>query len=271
MMDTPRPANPFAQNGRPLILGHRGAAGHLPENTLPAFQQAVDWGADGLELDIHQTADGVIVVCHDEFVERTTNGRGLIKEKTLAEIKQLDAGYHWTNDGGQTFPHRGRGFVIPTLAEVFAAFPNLWINIDMKQKEPPLVRPFIDLIRQYGREQDVMVGSFHAETVSAFRRDLPEAASVATLPETRRLFVLSRLRLDRFYRGGGQAVQPSEYNGRLHVVTSRFIQTAHRHGLAVHVWTVNDPAAMQRLADWGVDGLMTDFPDRALRLFRRLL
>lgn len=265
------PTHPFAQNGRPLILGHRGAAGHLPENTLPSFQQAVDWGVDGLELDIHLTADGVLVVCHDEFVDRTTNGRGLIKEKTLAELKQLDAGYHWTSDGGQTFPFRGQGFTIPTLEEVFAAFPERWINIDMKQQEPPLVRPFIDLIHRYGREQDVMVGSFHAAAVDAFRRGLPEAASVASLPETRRLFILSRLGLGRLYGGGGQAVQPSEYNGRLHVVTPRFIQAVHRCGLALHVWTVNDPADMQRLAAWGVDGLITDYPDRALRLFGRLL
>jgi len=270
MPQTAMPANPFARDGRPIILGHRGAAGHFPENTMLSFQRAADWGVDGLELDIHLTADGVVVVCHDPFVERTTNGRGLIKEKTLAEIQQLDAGYQWTSDGGQTFPFRGHGLTIPTLAAVFTTFPHLWINIDMKQKEPSLVRPFTDLIRQHQMEHNVLVGSFHSETVAAFRRALPEAASIASLRETARLLALSRVGQGRRFTSAARAVQPSEYYGRLHIVTPRFMMAAHQSGTAVHVWTVNEPADMQRLADWGVDGLITDYPDRALRLFRRM-
>lgn len=269
MTDAPKPTHPFAANGRPVILGHRGAAGHLPENTMRSFQQAADWGVDGVELDVHMTADGIVVVCHDEFVERTTNGRGLIKEKTLAELQTLDAGYHWSQDGGQTFPFRGQGLTIPTLAEVFTAFPHLWINIDMKQKEPSLVRPFTDLIRQRHMEHNVMVGSFHTETVHEFRRTLPEAASVATMRETGSLLALSQLRLERLFRSPAKAVQPSEYHGRLPVVTPRFIAAAHRRHTAVHVWTVNEISDMQRLAAWGVDGLISDYPDRALRLFGR--
>ncbi|MBK8931434.1 MAG: glycerophosphodiester phosphodiesterase [Chloroflexi bacterium] len=270
MQDAPGPSHPFARNGRPIIIGHRGAAGHLPENTMLSFQQAADWGVDGLELDIHLTADGVIVVCHDEFVERTTNGRGLIKEKTLAELQQLDAGYHFTPDNGQTFPFRGQQFTIPTLEDMFTAFPNHWINIDMKQKEPSLVRPFVNLIRQRHMEHNVMVGSFHRETVAEFRRALPEAASVGSLRETARLLAQSRLGLGRWFRSPAKAVQPSEYHGRWRIVTPQFIQAAHQSGTAVHVWTVNEPADMQRLVDWGVDGLISDYPDRALRQFGRL-
>jgi glycerophosphoryl diester phosphodiesterase len=261
-----KPTKPFAQNGRPVILGHRGAAGHFPENTMLSCQQAVAWGVDGLEIDIHQTADGVLVVCHDETVDRTTNGVGLIKEKTLDEIKQLDAGYRWSGDGGLNHPFRGQGLTIPTLEELFTTFPNHWINIDMKQKEPSLVRPFIQLIRRCQMEEQVLVGSFHAETVHEFRRGLPGAGTAGTMGETARLFALSRLGLGRLYRSPARAMQPSEYYGRLRVITPRFIQTAQRRGTAVHVWTINETADMQRLIAWGVDGLISDYPDRALKL-----
>lgn len=233
---------------------------------MRSFQLAASWGVDGLELDVHQTADGVLVVCHDEFVERTTNGRGLIKEKTLVELQMLDAGYHWSQDGGHTFPFRGQGLTIPTLEEVFIAFPHLWINIDMKQKEPSLVQPFADLIRQHHMQRQIMVGSFHTQTVHEFRRALPEAASVATLGETRTLLMLSSLGLGRLFRSPAKAVQPSEYYGRWPIITPRFVKAAHQNDTAVHVWTVNEVSDMQRLIAWGVDGLISDYPDRALNL-----
>src|SRR5512136_1719024 len=120
---------------RVLLMAHRGGEGRWPSNTLFAFEQAVRLGVDALEMDIQRTADGVIVVRHDPFVESTTDGSGVIHDFTLAELKRLDAGYTWTQDGGQTFPYRGRGITIPTLKEVFQAFPDMNLNIDIKPVE----------------------------------------------------------------------------------------------------------------------------------------
>ena len=144
-----------AENGRisskVLLMAHRGGEGVWPSNTLYAFQQAAALGADVLELDIHATRDGVLVVRHDPFVESTTDGQGYICELTLAEIQRLDAGYTWTADGGQSFPFRGLGITIPTLEEVLAAFPNVRLNIDIKPEDPAVVAPFVALLRKYDK------------------------------------------------------------------------------------------------------------------------
>lgn len=263
------PKEPFADERGMIVMAHRGGSGRWPENTLLAFQNAADLGVDGLELDIRSTADGALVVIHDEVVERVTNGRGPVNGFTLAALKQLDAGYHWTNDGGQSYPFRGQGVTIPTLAEVFAAFPHLWINIDIKQSEPPIVAPFVALLREMGMVEQVCVGSFAVETVRQFRQACPEAATAASLPEALRLFALNRVGLGRLYRGGATAMQLPEVQGRLRIVTPGFVRAAHRRGVAVHVWTVDDVAGMRRLQQMGVDGLITDYPDLLLKLVGR--
>ncbi len=269
MRKQPLPINPFAQNGDVIVLAHRGFRGQYPENTLLSFQKAAELGVDGLEMDIHSTKDGILVVSHDATVERMTNGSGPIKEMTLAELRQLDAGYRWTPDAGQTFPFRGQGITIPTLEEVFTAFPQFWINVDIKQSEPPIVTPFVAMIRRFDMAARMMVGSFDAATVHQFRQECPEAATAATEAEARRLVILSKLGLGRFYRGQAQALQLPEWNGRVRVITPRFVRDGHGGGTAVHVWTVNETADMQRLIEWGVDGLITDYPDRLLTLLGR--
>ena len=255
-----------------MVLAHRGWRGLYPENTMLSFQKAAELPIDGLEIDIHSTADGVLVVCHDPTVDRTTDGNGRIQDHTFAELQQLDAGYRFSPDGGKTFPFRGQGLTIPTLAEVFESFPNLWINIDMKQESPDLVRPFTHLIRQHHVAHRLCVGSFSDQTVADFRRACPEVARTASHAEVVRLYVLNKLWLARFYWGQGHALQIPEIDEDtgLRLVTPRFVQAAHRNNIAVHVWTVNEPADMQRLLDMGVDGLISDFPDRALRLLGRL-
>lgn len=270
MREKQSPANPFAQNGNVIVLAHRGFRGQYPENTMLSFQKAAELGVDGLEMDIHSTKDGVLVVSHDATVDRMTNGPGPIKEMTLAELQQLDAGYRWSPDGGQTFPFRGQGITIPTLEEVFTAFSQFWINVDIKQSQPAIVTPFVEMIRRFGMAERMMVGSFDAATVTQFRRQCPEAATVASEPEVRRLFIMGKLGLSRFYRSGARAMQLPEWNGRIRVITPRFVKDAHRTGTAVHVWTINETADMQRLIAWGVDGLITDYPDRLLKLLNRL-
>ena len=130
-------------------MAHRGERGHAPENTMIAFERAAKLGVDALETDIHQTKDGVLVVCHDDTVNRMTDGAGQIKEMTLAEVQAFDAGYRWTPDDGKTFPYRGMGHTIPTLEALFATYPNMWINIDVKQTEPNIVPQVVEMVRRH--------------------------------------------------------------------------------------------------------------------------
>ena len=161
----------FAQfEQRPLVMAHQGGNGLWPDNTLYAFERAAAMGVDVLEMDLHSTADGVLVVMHDDTVDRTTDGSGPIQSLTLEEIKALDAGYRWSADEGQTFPFRGQGITVPTLEEVFAAFPDVALNIEIKQAEPSLVEPFCQLIRAYGMGERVLVASFHQESIKACRQ-----------------------------------------------------------------------------------------------------
>lgn len=239
-----------------------------------AFQNAVRWGVDALEIDIHASRDGVLVVAHDPVVDRVSNGHGAIRDKTLAELREYDFGYQWTADHGRTFPFRGQGVTIPTLEELLAAFPQMWINVDIKQTDPPIVPRFVEQVRRHGLARNICVGSFDNGTVREFRRQLPQAATAASINEVRRMVMLNRMGLGRLFRSGATAFQIPETHEGTRVVDPQFIQAAQR-GLwrqraAVHIWTVDAVADMQRLMDWGVDGLITDYPDRLLkRLGRR--
>lgn len=242
-------------------MAHRGGEGRWPSNTLFAFEQAVKLGVDSLEMDLQRTADGVLVVRHDPFVETTTDGSGFIHDFNLIDLKKLDAGYTWTEDGGQTFPYRGRGITIPMLEEVFQACPGMQLNIDIKPGEPEVVHQFCELLHSFGRLEKVTVGSFHDNQLRLFRKLCPQTPTAAGVAETRTFFLLSRLFLDRLYQPQAQAFQIPEYAGALHVATPHFIRAAHAQGIPVHIWTVNEKADMLRLIDWGVDGIMTDYPD----------
>jgi len=258
-------AHPFFRKHHPvLVMAHRGGRGLAPENTMVAFQQAVALGVDVLELDIHSTADGVLVVIHDETVERTTDGQGPVHGYTLAELKQLDAGYHWSADGGKIHPFRGQGITIPTLEELFVTFPRMRMNIDMKQKAPSIVSAFVRLIIAHDMVEQVLVGSFSDASIARYRRHLLEGVTAASLTETRLFYLLAKLGLTRFYHPAAQAFQIPEQYGRWRI-GPRFIEAAHRCQMEVHIWTVNDVADMRRLIDWGVDGIITDYPDRLLR------
>lgn len=267
----PRPEIAFFERGADvLVMAHQGGDGLWPSNTLYAFERAVELGVDVLELDVHSSSDGVLVVIHDDTVDRTTDGSGRVNELTLAELRALDAGYDWSPErAGESFPFRDQGLTIPTLAEVFEAFPDHRINIEIKQLSPGIVAPLCELIRAYGREESVLVGSFHDTALSAFRSACPEVATSAGPGEVRRFFVLSTAFLGALFRPVADAFQVPEYQGELHVVTSRFVQAAQGKNVDVHVWTVDEPADMERLIALGVDGIITDRPDRLLALLGR--
>ncbi|MEA3439442.1 MAG: glycerophosphodiester phosphodiesterase [Chloroflexota bacterium] len=265
----PVPDHPFLDLPKPLVMAHRGGMGLWPPNTLYAYERSVQMGVDVLEMDIHMSADGTIIVRHDPTVDATTNGSGTINDLTLAEIKSLDAGYIWTGDNGQSHPFRGLGITIPTLEEVLDAFPGIRLNIDIKPEEPEIVPVFAQVLRDYERLDSVLVASFHDAQLERFRRLCPQTATAAGVSETRSLYILNRLCLGDIYQPKAEAFQPPEISNGRRVVTERFVREAHAHNMEVHVWTVNELEDMQRLLDWGVDGLITDYPDRLLSLLGR--
>jgi glycerophosphoryl diester phosphodiesterase len=253
----------------PRVIAHRGASGHAPGNTLEAFRLAVEMGADILEMDLQLTADGRVVVIHDDTVDGTTDGSGAVSDLTLAEVKALDAGYRFERPAGE-FPFRGAGVVIPTLEEVLEAFAGTPLNLEMKTPAGPrIAEALAGVLRRHRAEDRVLVASFSAEILERFRELMPGVATSLAESEVRTLYVLHRAFLDRWYRSPGVAVQVPERSGGLHVVTPSFLAAARRLGLQVHVWTINDPADMRRLVDLGVDGIITDYPDRLAAVLRR--
>jgi glycerophosphoryl diester phosphodiesterase len=260
---------PFFNHKGVMVIAHQGGEKLRPSNTMPAFEHAVALGVDVLEMDMHATQDGVLVLMHDDTVDRTTDGSGLIQEMTLAEIKALDAGYYWTNDDGQTYPYRGQGITVPTLAEIFQAFPNMPMNIEIKQQSPSIIESFCALIQEYAMAEQVLIPTFHPDTMNEFRAQCPGVATSMTEPEIRTFFGLNLAGLGALFSPPGQAFQVPERSGNLQIITPRFVEGAQKRNVAVHVWTVNDPADMERLIETGVDGIITDRPDLLLEILGR--
>ena len=254
---------------RPAVIAHRGGAGLRPENTMPAFRHAVALGVDVLEMDVRSTSDGVLVLMHDRTVDRTTNGTGPVDSFTFEQLRKLDAGHRWSPDGNRTFPFRGQGITVPTLEEVFAAFPLVRMNIEIKQTKPSLVEPLCRMIRDFKMTNKVLVASFQAEALTELRRDGAEDPTAASGNEVRTLLTLNWVSLAAGHSPAAHAVQVPEYGAGLYVLTQSFIDAAHNRNLQVHAWTINEAVDMQRLLAMGVDGIITDHPDRLLKLLGR--
>jgi glycerophosphoryl diester phosphodiesterase len=265
----PIPQHPFFNSDDVWVMAHRGGRGLWPENTLYAFERAVESGVDILEMDIHSTKDGTIILLHDSTVDRTTDGTGPVNDINLTDLKKLNAGYHWTADEGLTYPYRSQNIVVPTLEEVFLAFPDFHLNIEIKQTQPPITGPLCETIREFNMVNNVLIASFNMDTIKEFRNTCPEVATTAGENEVRMLYVLSRLYLGKLYNPPAEAVQVPEYRGDIHVATDRFVRAAHNRNIAVHVWTINDKSDMLRMLDIGVDGIITDNPDRLMALLGR--
>jgi glycerophosphoryl diester phosphodiesterase len=234
-----------------------------------AFEQSAALGADVLDMDMHRTKDGVLVLMHDRTVDRTTNGSGSISDLTLAEIKQLDAGYRFTPDNGKTFPYRGKGLTVPTLEELFQAFPEKRFGIEIKDGDPgSMAQAFCALIRQYGMEKSVLVSSFSEELMDPFRRECPQVATSATQKEVTTFYILFRLGLVDTLTPKYASLQVPEESGGIYLLTQQFVNAAHRRGLTVIPWTINEEADLVRILALGVDGINTDNPDRLLDLIK---
>lgn len=234
---------------RVLNLGHRGASHDAPQNTLAAFRLANEYGADGYELDVHLTKDGVPVVIHDFTVDTTTDGTGPVAGFTLAELKRLDAGVK--------FSPRFAGERIPTLAEVFDILePHSIVNVELKTRsigDNGLERATIQLIRERGLQERVILSSFNPFSLLRARRIAPELKiGLLYAPDLPLYLRKAWFRL---------VVKPQALHPHYRMVDARYMAWAKRKGYEVNVWTVDDPEDMRRLAALGVNAIITNRPD----------
>ena len=247
---------PYLTREHPLRLAHRGSRVLWPENTMTAFQGAVDLGYAYIETDVHVTRDGRVVVFHDDRLERLTDGTGRVWEWRWEDLRRLDAAHHFDPDGG--YPSRGRAIGIPLFEEALSTFPGVHFNIDLKQRD--IEQAVADEVARFGAGDRVLIGSFHGVRIKRFREITGGAVATSAGP-IEVAGALAAARLGRPVPGKADALQVPERQGPVRVATERFIAAAHRANKQVHVWTVNESAAMHRLLDRGVDGIVTDRPD----------
>jgi glycerophosphoryl diester phosphodiesterase len=253
----------FLERSTAIAFAHRGGGGEAPENTLPAFEAAVTLGYRYLETDVHLTRDGVLLAFHDSSLERLTDRDGRIGELSFREVREADAGYAFSADGGRTYPFRGTGVVVPTLEELLTRWDDVFLNIDAKADDT--VEPLVALITRLGAFGRVCIGSFSDRRVARIRalaggRICSSMGQVATAVA----YLASRTgRMPGFH---ADCLQVPQRWGRLRI-DRRFVDAAHRAGLPIHVWTIDDETEMEHLLDLGVDGIMTDRP----RLLKQVL
>lgn len=252
---------------RPLVFAHRGGSALAPENTIAAFDHAHALGVDGFELDVRLSRDGEVVVIHDAEVDRTTDGTGRVSRSTADQLRCLDAGFRFTDAaGGRAFPFRGSGVRIPLLRELLARFPDELLIIELKGGDPELARCAFDVVLDAGALDRVCFGGFQRGILAHIRRlGNAQVCSSASREETRWALYRSWVHVPWPWIGYN-AFQVPETAGRTRVVSPQFLRAAHASQLAVQVWTVNEEADMRRLLGWGVDGLITDRPDLAVRV-----
>lgn len=235
---------------------------------MPAFDLAVQAGADVLETDIHWTKDQVAVMCHDGTVDIVSNGHGPICNMTLNEIKKLDFGYRFSLDGGVSYPFRGKGIEIPTLAEVLLRYPMIRINIDVKPKYGIHIGGLIRELEYYGALARVGLASFHHQVLLQIRNRCPDISTSASPREVAQ-FILSTY-MSIFNQGAWPfdtlQVPPSQYGIR--VITARFMEGARKQRIPVHVWTIDNGDQMSHLVKQGVSGIVTNCPKLAVQVVR---
>jgi len=228
---------------------------------MAAFDRGLAAGADGLELDVHLSSDGIPVVHHDADLDRCTNATGPIAARSAAELAGIDAAYRF--DEEHAFPWRGRGQGIPRLADVLARYARVPIIVEIKVGTDRAAPAVVDAIRAADAVHRVCVGSFSVAALRAVRAIEPAIATSAGREESQWALYRSWIGLG-VGRVAYRAFQVPERAGRLRVVSPALIRAAHRAGLAFHVWTVNERADMWRLLDWHVDALISDRPDLAV-------
>jgi glycerophosphoryl diester phosphodiesterase len=247
--------HPYLSLEHPIRFAHRGSRILWPENTMVAFQGAADLGYLYLEIDVRITRDGVVVVLHDDTLDRTTNGSGPVSDWLWEDVQRLDAA--WAFDPARGHPERGSGVAVPSLDQLFSTFPGLHINIDLKG--PGMEWAVADLVKRHRREDRTLIGSFSGKRLARFRRitrnEVPTSAGPA-----RAVATWLAARLGATTRGVEVAYQVPFEHPVLRL-DRKYVDAVHAAGAQVHAWTVNDAVSMHRVLDMGVDGIVTDRPD----------
>ena len=256
--------------------GHRGAPQEFPENSIESYKRAVEiFPHILLETDIRVTRDGRFILFHDDILDHHTDGKGPVKNHILEEIKKMDAGYNISFDGGKTYPFRGKGYRLALLKDALSLFNDTLFSIDLKDESFDTALEAIELIKRCNAFDRVIIGSFHSKIIKGLRDKYPALVTSFSMTEVAKFLMLQKLGLSRFYRKKDKALFIPEYSWLhgselnkekwfqgIHIVTQRFIKAAHRKGIPVFIWTINDSLNMKRLIDWGVNGIITDFPDK---------
>lgn len=255
----------------PIILAHRGGSLIAPENSMAAFKNAAELGVHGFEIDIRLTKDEEIIVFHDEFVDRTTDGTGRVADMTFAELKKLDLGYHFMNEE-QTFSYRGQGESIITLRELFEEFPQMLINIDMKDSPETYEGSLIPsklwrLIEEVGAQNRTVVTSFYDEQIDRFNLYAQNTVAVgAGENEVRKAYTAYRSQFGHLYHPRADVIQIPLKSSIFPLDGEGFIKFLTNLNIPVHYWTINDKETMERLLASGAKGIVTDRPDIAVQL-----
>ena len=233
---------PFLDHPGPIPFAHRGGASEAPENSLPAFQHAIDLGYRYLETDVHATADGVLVAFHDDVLDRVTEHRGRIDELTWAEVSEARI------DGREP---------IPLLEDILTTWPDVRVNIDPKADSS--VGPLIEVLRRTDAIHRVCVGSFSDERIDGVRDALGPELCTGMGPDEFVGLIRAFQGEDVTFRSQAAQIPPRDHQDRP-LASAELVEVAHAHGIVVHVWTIDDPDEMRSLLDAGVDGIMTDRP-----------
>lgn len=250
------------------MLAHRGASGYAPDHTLRALELAIEQGADVIEADVHLSRDGHPVLHHSGELSENTDASGPVNARTLDELQRFDAGFRFSPDGGSSFPFRGMGQRIISLAEALDAFPEARFNLDIKDRRAAL--PTRELIDRHKASERVLLASWYSwqRRPALIGYQGPRSASMDQMFV---FMLLHWIRLDDFWGRQVDAFQLPETHRGMRVITPRLVRRAHHLGIRVHVWTIDDETDMDRLLSWSVDGIITKRPDLAVRVRARVL
>ena len=259
---TEPPAHILLDSTRRLIIGHRGAAAHAPENTIPSFRLAERAGADAIELDVRLTADGIPVVVHDATLERTTGRAFDVAASPFDRLREADAGSRFTRDGGRTFPWRGRGICIPSLEEVVTALPRMPLLIELKARDA--ADPVKRVLWRTSSLNRSLVVSFDDRSIFGFR----DGSTVTGAGQSEMIALFARSLVRRLpARVPYQAIFVPRRHWGFRIPPEPFTRAGRTLGFAVHTWVENDPVVARRLWSIGIAGIVTDDPG-ALRVSR---
>ncbi len=275
---TAKPAtpHPFFSHPEFNIIAHRGGGVYLPENTLPAFINSHQLGADILEMDLRVTKDRRLVIFHDKTLNRTTECQGLLSQFTLDSLLQCPIRNNRLSKNerneNQTTQSISNHLVVPTLREVFERFPTKRMVIEIKDDDLYLVERFCTLIKQFKKESQILVGSFRQNAIDQFRKSCPQVATSATMIEGFQFYLLSKVRLTKLLSPSANAlILPWRTTSKkankfffLDIITPSLVEQAQHKNLPVLIFTVNKPQEMEKLIKLGVQGIMTDYPDRLI-------